>query len=91
MRISTSSQAHTCRSIFQYAENQTHELSSSGSVILGQPTQVKSFVDRVFPLESITITRTRPTATITRADMEGRAGTPINPQDLVRYQDQYFL
>ena len=38
MRISTGSQAHTSRPIFQYAESQTHELRSSGSIILEQPT-----------------------------------------------------
>ena len=89
MRISPGSQAHTRRPVIQQAESQIHILRSSWSIILGQPTKVTNFVDRTFPLEPITVTRTRPTATITRVDREGRAGTTTIPQDLVRYQGHH--
>ena len=81
MRISTGSQTHASR----YT---SHEIRSSGSVFLGQPTQATTFVDMTPPIEPITAIRTRPTATITRAEMEGRADTLTNLQGLVRDQEQ---
>ena len=42
--------------------------------MLGQFIQATSVVDMAPPMEPFTITGTRPTATITRAEMEERAG-----------------
>ena len=55
-------------------ENQSHKIRSSRSTMLGQPTQATSVVDMVLQVEPFTVIGTRPTATITRAEMEGRAG-----------------
>ena len=59
-----------------------------GSIILGQPIQATTVVDMTLPIEPITVTGTRPTATITRAEMEGRADTTTNLQGLVRDQEE---
>ena len=74
MRLS----AHTRRSpipqvMSPVTENQRHEIRLSGSTVLGQCIQATSIVDMAPPIESFTITGTRSTATITRAEMEERA------------------
>ena len=74
MRLS----AHTRRSPIPQVrspvtENQRHEIRSTGSTVLGQSIQTTSIVDMAPPIEPFTITGTRPTATITRAEIEERA------------------
>ena len=71
MRTST----HTSRSpipqvISPVPENEIHEIRSSGSIILGQPFQATTVVDMTLLIEPIIATGTRPTATITRAEVE---------------------
>ena len=48
------------------------------STVLGQSTQTTSIVDMVLPIDPYTVTRTRPTATITRAKMEERKGLGLD-------------
>ena len=59
-------------------ENQRHGIRLNGSTVLGQSTQTTSIVDKVPPIEPYTVTRKRPTATITRAEMEERAGLGLD-------------
>ena len=71
--------AHTRRSpvpqvMSQVIENQRHGIRLNGSIVLGQSTQTASIVDMAPPIEPYTVTGTRPTATITRAEMEERVG-----------------
>ena len=75
--------AHTRRSpipqeMSQVTENQRHGIRLNGSIVLGQSTQTTSIVDMAPPIEPYTVTGTRPTATITRAEMEERAGLGLD-------------
>ena len=59
-------------------ENQRYGIRLNGSAVMGQSTQTTSIVDMLPPIEPYTATRTRPTATITRAEMEERAGLGLD-------------
>ena len=48
------------------------------TIYLGQSTQTTSIVDMAPPIEPYTVTGTRPTATIIRAEMEERAGLGLD-------------
>ena len=59
-------------------ETQRHGTRLNVSTVLGQSTQRTSIDDMMPPIEPYTVTRTRPTATITRAEMEERVGLGLD-------------
>ena len=89
MRLSTSTRrSPTPQVMSPVPENQIHEIRSSGSIILRQLIQATNAVDITLPIEPITVTVTRPTATIARAEMEGREDTTTNLQGLDNTSDE---